>query len=47
MGWEDSLHDGGPGLGGEAEGVEAADHQPLGHRLGLKLTNHWICLRCL
>ena len=32
---EDSLHGGGPGLRDEAErcgGVEAADHQPLGHR---------------
>ena len=35
MGLEDSVHSGGPGLRGEAEGcggVEAADHQPLGHR---------------
>ena len=33
LGWEDSLHVGGPGLRDEAEGcggVEAADHQPLG-----------------
>ena len=32
LGWEDSLHGGGPGLRDEAErcgGVEAADHQPL------------------
>ena len=35
LGWEDSLHGGGPGLCDEAErcgGGEAADHQPLGHR---------------
>ena len=33
LGWENSLHVGGPGLRNEAEGcggVEAADHQPLG-----------------
>ena len=33
LGWEESLHVGGPGLRDEAEGcggVEAADHQSLG-----------------
>ena len=35
LGWEDSLHGAGPQLRDEGEGcggVEAADHQPLGHR---------------
>ena len=39
LGWaspgQDSLNGGGPGVRDEAEGcggVEAADHQPLGHR---------------